>query len=409
MGIFPTYRFLLVGGSGFLGKQLAQRLIECGHHVVVSTRYPSDRRTFPEGVRVIGQDDVTAELVLADAVVVLSVVNNDVIASPEEVTAINVDYPVSLAQRMAMQGGGLFVAFGSTHAQDSRRQDAYSISKRALRRNLADVRGIAVRFLVLPPVHGRAFVRKLKPVDRLPRRLRAWAVTLIGALKPLVHVDVIADQLMKDVADHHGDASFEVRWLADDQSTNPVYRMTLRIMDLVLAGCVMIGFGWLMLALAILIRLGSPGPALFRQRRIGRRERPFTCYKFRTMAVDTPQVATHEVSHSYTTSLGASLRRWKLDELPQIFNVFANDMSWVGPRPCLPMQTALIEARREAGVMNLKAGITGLAQLRGIDMSNPARLVEAEQEATASRSIPQYFSIMVQTFLGKGSGDKIVR
>lgn len=409
ISISGAYRFLLVGGSGFLGQQLAQRLIECGHDVTISTRSPLAQTSLPKGVKVIDQSDIEPDVEAADAVVVLSVINNDVIASPEEVQAVNVTLPVLLARQMARRGKGVFVAFGSTHAEDARRNDPYSTSKRLLKNELADIGGLPIRFLVLPPIHGRRFVRKLKQIDRLPLWLRTGAVTLIGALKPLVHVNVIADQLQQEVTTHRDVSWFAVRRLADDQSTNPVYRTAIRTMDLALATAVLIGFGWLMLILAVLIRFNSHGPALFRQQRIGRNGRQFICYKFRTMAVDTPQVATHEVSRAYTTSLGALLRKWKLDELPQIFNVLAGNMSWVGPRPCLPTQTALIEQRQAAGILKLKAGITGLAQLRGIDMSDPVRLVEAEQEAAASRSIPQYVLMVARTFLGKGSGDRIVQ
>jgi lipopolysaccharide/colanic/teichoic acid biosynthesis glycosyltransferase len=232
------------------------------------------------------------------------------------------------------------------------------------------------------------------------------ATSAIGALKPLVHVDVIVAHLLDAVTEPPA-PGFSVRRIADDQSRNPFFSIVVRSIDLILAILVLVLFWWLMLAIALLIRMQSQGPALFRQLRVGRRGQVFTCCKFRTMALDTPQVATHEVSADRTTSVGRWLRRWKLDELPQIFNVFANQMSWVGPRPSLPTQDVLIEERRRRGVLEVKPGITGLSQVRAIDMSDPVRLAQADEEAVFLSSIPLYFQVLLQTFLGRGMGDRI--
>jgi len=134
---------------------------------------------------------------------------------------------------------------------------------------------------------------------------------------------------------------------------------------------------WPALALlAVAIRLTSSGPALFRQVRLGRAEKPFVCLKLRTMHVGTPSVPTHEAPAGSMTGMGAFLRRSKLDELPQLWNVLKGDMSLVGPRPCLPGQQELIAERRRRGVFSLRPGVTGLAQVSGVDMSDPARCAE---------------------------------
>ena len=124
------------------------------------------------------------------------------------------------------------------------------------------------------------------------------------------------------------------------------------------------------LALALAVKIPSPGPVLFRQKRVGRGGRLFTIYKFRTMRTDTPRdTATHLLKDParYITGVGAFLRRSSLDELPQFFNVLKGDMSIVGPRPALYNQDDLIAARREAGVDAVRPGITGLAQINGRD------------------------------------------
>lgn len=134
------------------------------------------------------------------------------------------------------------------------------------------------------------------------------------------------------------------------------------------------------LLVALAIRLDSRGPAIFSQQRVGRRGRAFLCHKFRTMHVDTPERPTHESVASDVTTVGRVLRRTKLDELPQLVNVLRGEMSLVGPRPCLPVQQRLIDARRARGIDALRPGITGLAQVNGIDMSDPERLAAVDGE-----------------------------
>ena len=132
--------------------------------------------------------------------------------------------------------------------------------------------------------------------------------------------------------------------------------------------------------LSILLMLGffDTGSPLLRQKRVGRNRCLFTLVKFRTMRQDTAHVATHLADASAVTRWGAFLRRAKLDELPQLWNVLKGEMSLVGPRPCLPGQTELIDERARRGVFSARPGITGLAQVQGIDMSDPARLAEID-------------------------------
>lgn len=156
-----------------------------------------------------------------------------------------------------------------------------------------------------------------------------------------------------------------------------------------------------MLLLAIELRANP----LFTQTRVGRHKRLFTIYKLRTMKLDTPDAASHEVKPGQITRVGQVVRRVKFDELPQLFNVLIGDMSFVGPRPCLPMQTQLVAEREQRGIYQLRPGITGPAQLAGIDMSDPARLADADEAYNREWSLRQDLSILVRTFLGMGSGD----
>lgn len=152
------------------------------------------------------------------------------------------------------------------------------------------------------------------------------------------------------------------------------------------------------------IETGSP---VFRQQRVGRYQQPFTLIKFRTMKVDTVHVASHLANKSSITRLGKFLRRSKLDELPQLWNVLKGEMSLVGPRPCLFNQHELIREREKRAVFDFRPGITGRAQVNAIDMSTPKLLAETDAEMNASLTLGTYFVLLYQTVKGKGMGDRV--
>ncbi len=161
------------------------------------------------------------------------------------------------------------------------------------------------------------------------------------------------------------------------------------------------------LILLFLIGLFDTRSPLFFQVRVGKNRRPFTLVKFRTMRLGTTSVATHLADGLDITRYGAFLRRTKLDELPQLWNVLKGDMSLVGPRPCLFTQDELIHERDIRGVLNARPGITGLAQVKGIDMSTPKKLAEIDAEMLNHLNISSYFSFILMTLMGKGSGDRV--
>lgn len=178
-----------------------------------------------------------------------------------------------------------------------------------------------------------------------------------------------------------------------------------RALDLVLAVAGVICLSPLMLVIVILVRCTSTGGAVFAQKRVGLNERVFTCLKFRTMAVGSPDVGSHDADRSWITPFGAFLRKTKLDELPQLINVIKGEMSLVGPRPCLPSQTELIKARRNFGVFRIRPGITGFSQVRGIDMSRPWQLAEMDASYISEISLRLDLSLLIDTIRGKGAGD----
>ena len=161
--------------------------------------------------------------------------------------------------------------------------------------------------------------------------------------------------------------------------------------------------------LIVLIIIGyfDTGLPLFRQERVGMSKKPFRLMKFRSMHVNAPSVATHLASARSVKPYGSFLRKSKLDELPQLWNVLVGDMSLVGPRPNLFNQVELIQERDSRGVYFVRPGITGLAQINKIDMSTPQLLAETDAKMIQELNTLGYFKYIFLTVFGKGFGDRI--
>ena len=180
----------------------------------------------------------------------------------------------------------------------------------------------------------------------------------------------------------------------------------LRFFDLLLSSVsLIVGLPlFLILLVACYFDTGSP---LFFQVRVGRHQRPFTLVKFRTMRPETASVATHLADASAITFVGRFLRKTKLDELPQLWNVLKGDMSLVGPRPGLFNQGELLKARARWGVFSARPGITGLAQIKQIDMSTPELLAKIDSEMISGMTLQIYFRCIFLTVVGRGGGDRV--
>jgi O-antigen biosynthesis protein WbqP len=180
----------------------------------------------------------------------------------------------------------------------------------------------------------------------------------------------------------------------------------IRIFDFLFS---LLGILFLFPIFIVLIIVGffDTGAPIFAQERVGKHKKPFKLYKFRSMHIHTKSVATHLASQASVTKWGSFLRKSKLDELPQLFNVLLGDMSLVGPRPNLFNQEELIEERDKRGVYKVVPGITGEAQINKIDMSTPKLLAETDAIMTKNLTFQKYIYYIVVTVLGKGSGDRI--
>ena len=174
----------------------------------------------------------------------------------------------------------------------------------------------------------------------------------------------------------------------------------IRIIDIILSFFGLVFFSPIFIILYICTKFYKKD-VLFKQKRIGKNKKLFTIFKIRTMKLGTNNKPSHYIKKEEITKIGNLLRKFKLDELPQLWNVFIGDMSMVGPRPCLPIQKHLIEKRLLKNIFDYKPGITGLAQLSGVDMSNPKKLVELDEKMLMELNVLIYLKYILFTVIGK--------
>ena len=163
-----------------------------------------------------------------------------------------------------------------------------------------------------------------------------------------------------------------------------------RWLDIILSLGGMVCLSWLFLLLAVAIKLDSPGPVFFRQKRVGIRKTHFDILKFRTMRIDTPHdMPTHLLQNpdQYITRMGHFLRKTSLDELPQLWNIFVGDMAVIGPRPALWNQYDLLEERDKYGANDVRPGLTGWAQIHGRDELEIAEKAKLDGEYVQNMSL----------------------
>lgn len=398
-------KIVITEAGGFVDSLIVPRLLEAGHVVVLIGRSPKTLAEQFAQVQV-GSYDALPELgKQADCLLHLSTVKSNANVGKDTFFKVNVDQLVETAQMAALAGVKRFINVSTTHALDMRDCGDYSESKRAGIAALQDLSltGMSVETVYMPAIYGDRWTGKLNKLNKLPQPLAQLLFPAIAALKPTCHVqklvNFVENQTLSEIE--------QDIILTDPKDANLVYRCLARLIDLLFAVSVIILLGWLLFFVWIAIRLDSPGAGIFAQTRIGRHGKPFTCYKFRTMRDGTKQAGTHELTTSSITRLGRFLRISKIDELPQVINILRNDLSLIGPRPCLPSQNVLVEARHRLGVFEMKPGISGLAQINQIDMSDPERLAQWDFRYGKLRCLTLDLKIAMATLLGRGSGDRI--
>lgn len=394
-------RLAVSGASGAVGSVVVPRLASAGHELVLVGRDPDRLREQYPSLACFAYSDLDDALQGCGALINLAVRNNDRRAPPQAYRDANVDLVQTLYRAAAMAGVPHFIQFSTLRAEQPHGRDAYGQSKREAEDWLSRQSRPAVDVVRLPAVRG---ARAGGGSTTLGRTLLPEG--LVSALRPEVSRATIADAVVGLLGDLPAEPPVRITVLAEPMDANRWYRVLKRTMDLGFAIVVSLLLWWLMALLWLLVRVTSAGPGLFIQIRVGKDQRVFRCVKFRTMRVGTAQAASHEVSSAQVTAIGRFLRRFKLDELPQVVNLVRGEMTLVGPRPCLPSQRELIAERAVRGVFAAEPGITGWAQVRGMDMSDPVRLARADADYLKRRSILLDLKIVLKTLVGGGIGDR---
>lgn len=176
-----------------------------------------------------------------------------------------------------------------------------------------------------------------------------------------------------------------------------------RLFDLIVSGVALIVLSPIMIIIAALVKLQNQGTIIFKQTRVGRNNKEFIIYKFRSMKEEAPEIASNNLKNpdEYITPIGKILRRTSLDELPQLLNILKGDMSLVGPRPVIndESESELLDNRTKFGIYRLTPGLTGWAQVNGRDDMSIERKLQLESEYMNKKSFFFDLKILLATFL----------
>ncbi|MEM5502235.1 hybrid nucleoside-diphosphate sugar epimerase/sugar transferase [Ahrensia kielensis] len=387
-------KIAIPGASGFVGRQIVPLLETKGYELILIGRDKAKLAAVFPSRRVFDYDDLDVAFSGVDAILHLAVLNNNVIATAEEFEAANVDLLKNIILKAKTAKIDKIIYTATIHQQADKSN--YAHSKNEAERLLNDLNVIQVTIIRLPIVHGERFAGKLSPLNMLPYPLARYIVAILASFKVTLHITKLANCI--DTA-LDTKASSQI-FLTDQQNGNLFYAIIRRFFDIGFSIGVIVVFWWLLIIVWLAIKLTSEGPGVFVQKRVGRYGKIFSLYKFRTMVEGSEQVGSHEINGEAVTKIGRFLRKTKIDELPQIFNILQGDMSLIGPRPCLMIQQELVKARWKRGIFDVLPGITGYAQVQNIDMSDPELLAKVDEKYIKLRTLPLDFKIMVSTILG---------
>ena len=400
---------VMTGVGGVVGHHLITKLQkEDKYEIRILSRNPEIvRANIADGNILIASYDQQKRIISgSDTVIHLAARNNDLLGSADDFDRDNCELTKGLANTAKKLGVRHFIFSTSTKALNAKQDDIYGHSKFKAELELASLGDddFRVSFLRLCPVYGHGTRGKLKYVKNLPFGLNKIALSIIRSFTPIVSANKVA-QFTVGLIDSKD--PLEELCISDTMGRGSLYFLFANLLNFAFIIAVPTLLLIPVIISAIAVPLTSPGGILFIQPRVGTKQKVFSCRKFRTMREGTPIKGTHEVGKSYVTKVGAFLRKFKLDELPQATNVLFREMNLIGPRPCLETQTELRRQRERYGVFDIRPGITGLGQCAGVDMSEPLKLSIFDHRYKAFRSVMLDVKIVLSTVLGKGFGDPV--
>ncbi len=394
-GIPSSMRLVITGASGFIGQQIIPLLSREGLPLLLVGRDVEYlQQLFPQ-FSCLEYKDLEQSLEESDSLLHLAVMNNDQEGTLEDFRQVNVELLKQVLEMSKRAGIQKFLYLDTVHSNNP--TTSYSISKSEAVKIIDAEKDLSVKKITIPAVYGDAqFKGRLSLINKIPAFLRTPIFQILRSMKPTIHVNKVAQSILE----HLEDSRPSPETISDEQQGNWFFHIGKRAVDWGFALIIVVLFWWLLVVIWVAIKLTARGTPIFAQERVGQFGESFTCYKFRTMKPETRQAGTHEIPVDSVTRIGRFLRRAKLDELPQVLNIMRGELSLVGPRPCLPSQTELITERQKRGVFNAMPGITGYAQVRKCDMSEPERLAKLDQEYQSLKTLPLDLITIMRTVSG---------
>jgi len=394
-------KMVISGASGFVAGQLIPLLLEAGHSLLLVSRNPGSlQERFPAS-KSVSFSDWVEEARGYDAFLHLAVQNNDSRGSLASFMDVNDGLSADFASKARDLGVERFIFASSVHTLDPLGDSFYAQSKRAGEQSVRRSFGETCEIVHFGAVYGSRFAGKMAILNSLPPFIRRAGFQALSALNPVTNVRTIANYLGSDPAE----TADRVTILTDNKDDSPVYRLWRRTLDLVfVTGALLFSSLLAIVWVVVVMKDGSPG--FFVQNRVGVDGKVFRCIKLRTMSNGTVSKGTHLVEDSAVTKIGRFLRRFKIDEIPQAINVAKKEMNLIGPRPSLPDQHEVIASRTVRGVLGSTPGLTGWAQVNGIDMSAPAELAKSDAHYLKLRSILWDIKIMKRTLRSRSSSHR---
>ncbi|SNY89886.1 Sugar transferase involved in LPS biosynthesis (colanic, teichoic acid) [Cohaesibacter sp. ES.047] len=395
-------KIVITGASGFLGTRLVHFLARIGHQLLLVGRDDARLRAlFPDQLS-YSYADASPELLCGyEACIHMATRNSDVGGSLLEYQETNVELLRDFCDILLQANVSRHIYVSSILAEENGRS-FYAKTKwqaecliQSIAQSVPNWQLTILRpaFIQTLPYRG-----KLSLLNRFPTVVSEHAFQIVSAIRPVASLDDVLQTIEHALA-----GALPVNegpiLLTNRQKGNRFYSLVRLLCDYTFVFAVLC-FGWLFPIFFLLVKLDSPGPAIFSQKRVGKDGKLFMCYKFRSMRVGTQDVPTHELPPLTVTKIGQFLRKTKIDELPQIWNILRRDMSLVGPRPCLPTQDKLLLCRKKLGVLNVLPGLTGYAQVNKVDMSDPERLAAIDNEYINRRSLILDLKIVLKTAFG---------
>ena len=396
-------KIIITGASGFVGSLIVPELEKKGIKMLLVSRSLNKLKKKYYNQSVCEYNELRNFANNYDCIFHLSTFNNEKeynyeIASKENLKIFKKVFEIAKRYNLYVFN------FSSIHSLDLSFKTHYAKSKREIEKYINNSNYHKIETIYLPLIYGKKMSGKIKFLNVFPKFFSNLIFYFLSAFKPTVNINTIINYLLKS------DINFKenkLNILSEDINKNFIFSFSKRTFDLFFSISILLFLWWLLILVWLFIKIETSGPGLIFQKRVGKNGKTFNCIKFRTMKFGVKQAPTHQMSPSDLTIFGSFIRKTKIDELPQIFNIIFNEMSLVGPRPCLEIQNELINKRKEFQILDIKPGITGFAQVNKIDMSNIERIIKYDFIYLKSQSLLFDLNIILKTIFGAGNIDNI--